>query len=84
MLRERALKERFEILKSMNTLIKAMNNEEAYLEWIYLIPDQADDDELMECAEDSEIFKEACELFRALLKRYGKDGFYLCLERAVC
>ena len=83
MIRDKALKERFEILKSMNSIIRVMNDEGAYLEWIYTIPDQADDDELMDCASDSEIFKEACEVFRDIMKHYGKSGFYMCLEKVV-
>lgn len=38
--------EKFEALRSMNTIIKSMNDESAYGAWIYIIPDGADDDEL--------------------------------------
>lgn len=37
--------EKFETLRSMNTIIKNMNDESAYDAWIYIIPDGADDDE---------------------------------------
>lgn len=69
---------RFETLKSMNTIINSMNDESAYNTWIYLIPDGADDDELMEIAEeDEDIFKDACNLFAKLIKRYVKYGLYI-------
>lgn len=72
------VQERFETLKSMNTIIKSMNDESAYNTWIYLIPDGADDDELMEIAEeDEDIFKDACDLFAELIKRYMKYGLYI-------
>lgn len=70
--------EKFEALRSMNTIIKNMNDESAYDAWIYIIPDGADDDELMEIAEeDEESFKDACKLFTKLVKKYMKYGLYI-------
>lgn len=72
------IKERFEALKSMNTIIQSMNDENAYSSWIWLIPDGADDDELRDIAEnDDEIFNEACELFAKLIRKYLKYGLYI-------
>ena len=72
------VQERFEALKSMNTIIKSMNDESAYNEWIWIIPDEADDDELMEIAEeDEETFEDACKLFAKLVKKYIKYGMYI-------
>ena len=74
----KTLMEKFEVMKAMNLIIKSMNDEIPYCDdWIYLIPDQADDDELMMCAENEEIFKDACILFRTLIKEYGESGFYI-------
>lgn len=70
--------ERFEALKSMNTIIESMNDESAYTSWIYIIPDEADDDELREIAEeDDESFRDACNLFAKLVKKYMKYGLYI-------
>ena len=70
--------EKFEALRSMNTIIKSMNDESAYNAWIYIIPDGADDDELMEIAEeDEDSFKDACNLFVKLVKKYMKYGLYI-------
>lgn len=71
--------ERFEALKSMNTIIKSMNDETAYYNvWIACIPDEADDDELMDIAEnDDETFKEACDLFAYLVQKKMKYGLYI-------
>lgn len=72
------VQERFEALKSMNNIIKSMNDESAYSAWIYVVPDEADDDELQEIAEeDEESFKEACNLFAKLVKKYMKYGMYI-------
>ena len=70
--------EKFETLRSMNTIVKNMNDESAYDAWIYIIPDGADDDELQEIAEeDEESFEDACKLFTKLVKRYMKYGLYI-------
>lgn len=70
--------EKFETLRSMNTIIKNMNDESAYDAWIYIIPDGADDDELMEIAEeDEDSFKDACNLFAKLVRKYMKYGLYI-------
>lgn len=69
--------ERFNALKAMNTLVKLLNNEDAYFEWINTVEDEADDESLMETVEIEDIFKEAVSDFRNIMKRYGKDGFYL-------
>ena len=71
------IQERFKQLKAMNTIIMSMNDEQAYMSWIYLIPDQADDDDLLMCSEDDEIFAEACTSFRSLIREYGGSGFYI-------
>lgn len=66
--------EKFETLRSMNTIIKNMNDESAYDAWIYIIPDGADDDELQEIAEeDEESFEDACKLFAKLVNKYKKN-----------
>ena len=70
--------EKFETLRSMNTIVKNMNDESAYDAWIYIIPDGADDDELMEIAEeDEDSFKDACNLFAKLVRKYMKYGLYI-------
>lgn len=70
--------EKFEALRSMNNIIKNMNDESAYNAWIYIIPDGADDDELMEIAEeDEETFEDACKLFARLIVNYMKYGMYI-------
>ena len=71
--------EKFELLKAMNTIVKSLNNEEAYYgDWIYIVPDEADDEELQEIAfEDEETFVDAVKSFKRCMKHYLKDGFYI-------
>lgn len=70
--------EKFETLRSMNTIIKSMNDESAYDAWIYIIPDGADDDELMEIAEeDEESFNDAVHAFMEIMNKRLKYGLYI-------
>lgn len=73
--------ERYEAIKAMNTLVKCLNNEEAYYDrWIYIVPDEASDEELMEIASEAyqeDTFKESSILFLQLMNEYGSDGLYI-------
>ncbi len=76
-------RDRIEILKSMHRLVLAMNDEEAYMAWVYCIPDGADDAELEDIAlHDEEIFRDACNLFNRLVKGYAcKSGYCVSNRR---
>ena len=76
--------ERVDILKAMHRLVRAMNDEEAYMAWVYCIPDDADDAELEDIAlHDEEIFRAACNLFNRLVKDYAcKSGY--CVSNRSC
>lgn len=70
--------EKFEILKAMNLLVKSMNNEDAYEAWVYTVPDEATDEDLMCIAadEDETVFREACQDFRRICHSYLDDGIF--------
>lgn len=67
---------RFEIIKSMNTLIQSLNNEDAYYEWIIVVPDEANDDDFMDIASDEELFRECVKLYKRLYEKYIEDGIF--------
>lgn len=74
----KTLLQRFEALKAMNLLIKNMNNEDAYYqEWILIVPDEADDIDLMGIAEDEELFADATRTFLDCMLMYGPDGLFI-------
>lgn len=76
-------RDRIEILKSMYRLVLAMNDEEAYMAWVYCIPDGADDAELEDIAlHDEEIFRDACNLFNRLVKGYACKSGYCVSNRS--
>ena len=75
-----ALYDRFECLKAMNTLIKHANDETVYESWIWIIPDQCEDDELLDVAMDQpDTYAEACGLFLRLMKGKAmrEGGLYI-------
>ncbi len=76
-------RDRIEILKSMHRLVLAMNDEEAYMAWVYCIPDGADDAELEDITlHDEEIFRDACNLFNRLVKDYACKSGYCVSNRS--
>ena len=75
--------ERVDVLKAMHRLVLAMNDEEAYMAWVYCIPDGADDTELEDIAlHDEEIFRDACNLFNRLVKDYACKSGYCVSNRS--
>jgi len=67
-----------EVLKAMNTLVRSLNNEEAYLRvWIMFVPNEASDDDLKDICENEELFGEVAEVFKRIMQFYTKDGFYI-------
>ena len=76
-------RDRIENLKSMHRLVLAMNDEEAYMAWVYCIPDGADDAELEDIAlHDEETFRDACNLFNRLVKSYACKSGYCVSNRS--
>lgn len=71
--------EKYAILNAMNLLVKSMNNEDAYEAWVYTVPDEASDDDLMYIAadEDDTVYREACQVFRRICHNYLDDGIFV-------
>lgn len=72
--RERA--EKFNTLKGMNYIMRAMNNEDVYDAWTHTFPHEADDIDIMETVEDEELFAECVNEFFRLVIRGGGSGLY--------
>lgn len=64
---------RMNLVGGMNEYVKCMNDENAYMSWIMLVPDEATEEDLQDIAEDDEMFQETVDLFNRLVKRYGND-----------
>jgi len=67
---------KIELVKMMHETIKAMNNEMAYEEWIYIMPDEPDEDDFEWFAENEEEFDHLVNVYVYLMEKYLKDGLY--------
>ena len=71
------MSERYEIVKAMHTIIKSMNNENAYMRWIYIVPDEASNEDLMDIAQSDELFADTCNAFKSIFTDYNASGLYV-------
>lgn len=58
------------LLAKLNSIIKMMNDEEAYMTWIYLVPDEAGWSDFNDIAEDDKMFEEVLEAFIRIFSNY--------------
>lgn len=78
-------KDRINTIIAMNVMVCNMNDESAYMTWIYLVPDCADEWDFIDFAtnddgtEENHLFDEAVGLFKKLWKRYAAEdnGLYI-------
>jgi len=66
------LKSRVELLKRLHEIILNMNHENAYMNWIYLVPDEPSTDDFVSIAEDETDFNDTLTLFIRIFERYSK------------
>lgn len=69
--------ERADFVRSMNDIIVHLNDENAYMKWIAVVPDGADEEDFKTIADDEELFDETVYLFKDLMERYMKNGIYV-------
>lgn len=78
-------KDRLSAIIAMHVMVCDMNDENAYMEWIYVVPDGANEWDFIDFAlndegtEENELFNEAVKLFKKLWQEYAaKDkGLYI-------
>ena len=69
--------ERADFVRSMNNIMVHMNDENAYMKWIEVVPDRADEEDFKAIADDEELFDDVVYLFKDLMERYMKNGIYI-------
>ena len=67
---KKTIKEKIAELKSMTEDIKKLNDCEAYMSWIFLVPDEADEEDYHDIAADKEDYNEAVERYNHLMNIY--------------
>lgn len=63
-------------VKLMHDTMIDMNNESAYMAWIWEMPDEPMEEDFEWFAEDEDRYIELYNYFMKLLKRYAEDGLY--------
>lgn len=69
--------ERADFVRSMNNIMVHMNDENAYMKWIQVVPDGATQDDFEAIADNEELFDSTVYLFKDLMDRYMKNGIYI-------
>lgn len=69
--------ERADFVRSMNNIMVHMNDEDAYMKWIQVVPDGATQDDFEVIADNEELFDSTMYLFKDLMERYMKNGIYI-------
>ena len=54
-----------------------MNNENAYMRWIYILPDEASNEDLMDIAQSDWLFADTCNAFKSIFTDYKAGGLYV-------
>ena len=60
------------LLGGMNQYVIDLGDEEAWLWWIELVPDEATEDDLEFIANDRELWTDVCRLFGKIVRMYGE------------
>lgn len=66
--------DRVELLKVMNETMIHINDEQAYMAWIEVVPDQASLEDFVDIAEDDSDFSYVTQLFNTLYEQYHSSG----------
>lgn len=67
--------ERLNAVHMMHDVMLSMNNEEAYMAWIYIMPDEPSEYDFADFA-DEDAFKELDDIFDRIYNRYIGDGLF--------
>lgn len=68
---------RVDLLKGFHAIMIAMNDENAYSQWIFTVPDEATDEDFMDIAEDYEMFDSVVNEFLAIFRRFNRYGLVI-------
>lgn len=69
--------DRTDFVRSMDNIITHLNDENAYMKWIQVVPDCATQDDFEAIADNEELFDSTVYLFKDLMDKYMKNGIYI-------
>lgn len=68
--------DRLSEVELMHETMLSMNNEDAYMAWIWVMPDSPTRDDFKDFADSKKDFAELQETFSRIYARYKDDGLY--------
>lgn len=63
------------LLKAMHEVVMCLNDEDAIEPWLFLVPDEPDEDDFAFIAGDHELMDAVCRSFRHRIAQGGKAGW---------
>ena len=69
--------DRTDFVRSMDNIITHLNDEDAYMKWVQVVPDGATQEDFETIADDEDLFDSTVYLFKDLMGRYMKNGIYI-------
>lgn len=69
--------DRTDFVRSMDNIITHLNDEDAYMKWVQVVPDGATQEDFEAIADDEDLFDSTVYLFKDLMDRYMKNGIYI-------
>ena len=69
--------DRTDFVRSVDNIITHLNDEDAYMKWIQIVPDGATQEDFEAIADDEDLFDSTVYLFKDLMDRYMKNGIYI-------
>ena len=69
--------EKIALLKAMHTIMLCMNDENAYVRWTYMMPDEATEDDFRFIAQDDEEFEDVVKAFGLIMKDHLHSGLWV-------
>ena len=72
---DKNMQDKVNLLKSMHFIIRSLNDENAYMTWIYTVPDEPDDSDFEDLAGNPVYMDKVCALFTRLIKKYASSGY---------
>lgn len=67
----------YDLIKGMNAIIISMNDERAYEEWIWTVPDQPTESDFQYIADEPILFEETINEFIRIFNKYIKYGLFI-------
>jgi hypothetical protein len=77
------MESRIKTVKAMHSVMVDMNNEDAYMAWIWEMPDCPMEEDFEWFAEDIDRYEELYNYFMKLVDRYKKDGLFMPSDLSV-